>query len=326
MRIVNDPSGDYQDSPSVRCNLKRFDDPQDTETVLFYGAMSIFNPMFREYFKDYKKKILLNLWMPTEFNCENPFQPYNDGRTPWQPEGKYLDYFDVIYTICPYTPKWLKEVAGANKYKYKDIWHSYGTVEDYGGSPLDYTKKYDVGYFGGILGGWHKQMATILRLNYNSRICYMYPNEFTTDWGLNTQQKLQLGANTKISVVFATAPLEPKHISSIKSYSDWEKNEAFIGVNDDPPLMPQFKPRILEAAYTKSIILIHRDRWNVIERWFEPDEYVSFTDLNDMKQKIDHILSNYESYFPMIEKAYRRAITMNGEGTVKYIKEQEGLS
>lgn len=314
MRIVNDPAGDYPDGPTVKINLIKHDDLEDKSNVLFYGYNSVFNEHLRSYFKNFTKKILLNLWMPTEFNGPAAL---TDGKTFWQPDGNYLKYFDIIYSICPYTIKWLKEICKDNRYKY--IYHPFASPKDYNGPELNYEKIYDVCYFGGMHGPYHIEMAKIIK-NYNSRISYIIPNEYTTDVGLTHHQKMQMVANSKISIVFNQCPLAEKHIQSIKSYSDWEKNEAFCGVNLDIPVMPQYKCRTAEAAYGKSIILVQKDRWNIIEHFFSKDEFIYFENINDLKEKIDFILKNYSIYTEMIEKAYKKSLLMDGTAAFNIIK------
>lgn len=318
MRVVTDGSGDYPAGPTVKINLTRFDEP-DNNTVLFYGYNSVFNQELREEYKNYKNKILLNLWMPTEFNGNPPFL---SGITNYQPDGKFLEYFDTIYTICPYTIDWIKEMTGDERYKF--IWHPFASPRDYNGSDLSYEKKYDICYFGGIHGKYHEDIARVVR-EYNGRISYIYPNQYTTDIGLSHHQKMQLACNSKITVVINQCPLTINHINSIKRYKDWNKNQAFVGVDFDIPTVPQYKCRTAEAAFARSVILVKRDRWNIIENFFEPDEFVYFDDIADMKEKINHILTKYEEYQPMLDKAYLKSLQMDGEGTFMKIKETENV-
>lgn len=314
MRIINDSSGDYPDGPTVNINLIKHSDLLNQENILFYGYNSIFNQDLRSRFKNFTKKILFNLWAPTEFNGPPPAA---DGKTFWQPDGKYLQYFDIIYSICPYTIKWLKEVCGDNRYKY--IYHPFASPRDYNGPELNYEKIYDVCYFGGLHGQYHVEMAKLLK-QYNSKISYIIPNEYTTDVGLTHHQKMQMVANSKISVVFNQCPLTEKNIQNIKSYSDWEKNEAFSGINLDVPAMPQYKCRTAEAAYCKSIILVQKDKWNIIEDFFNKDEFMYFDNIHDLKEKIDLILKNYNIYKEMIEKAYFKSLNMDGYAALNFIK------
>jgi hypothetical protein len=316
MKIVNDPSGDYSDGPTVKINLTRFSQ-DESDKVLFYGYNTMFNKGIRNHFANYKSKLLLNLWMPTEFNCDAPI---SDANTDYQPDGNYTKYFDRIYSICPYTIQWLRDVAGDTRYRY--IWHPFASPNDYGGYPLNYTKKYDVCYFGGIHGKYHQDMAKVLK-EYNSRISYIYPNEYTTDVNLSHHEKMQMVANTKISIVFNQCPLTQAHISSIKRYKDWEKNEAFQGVDLPVPIIPQYKCRTAEAAYGRSVILVQRDRWNIIEDFFGEDQFVYFDDIPDMKKKIDQILANYDEYQPMLDRAFDNCLEMDGEGTLATINQME---
>jgi len=318
MRIVADGSGDYPDGPTVKINLTRFNQP-DNETVLFYGYNSVFNQDLREEYKNYKKKILLNLWMPTEYNGDPPIL---SGMTDYQPDGKFVEYFDVVYSICPYTIDWINQMTGDNRYKF--IWHPFASPRDYNGPELSYQKIYDVCYFGGIHGRYHEEIAHVVR-EYGGRISYIYPNQYTTDVGLTHHGKMQMAANSKITVVINQCPLSSNHINSITRYKNWSQNKAFDGLNFDIPTVPQYKCRTAEAAYARSVILVKRDQWNIIENFFDLDEFVYFDDMEDLRTKINYILSHYDEYQPMLEKAYLRSLNMDGEGTFKKIKENENV-
>lgn len=319
MKIVTDYSGDYPDGPTVHINLKRFSDETDSDSVLFCGYNSLFNQTLREKYKNYSNKLLLNLWAPTEYNS---LPPVLDGVTDYQFDGGYCDYFDTIYTICPYTIDWLKKETGTSKYKY--IFHPFASPEDYGGGRLSFDKKYDVCYFGGLHGPQHFEMATILR-NYNYRISYLQgdPYGFTTDINLSHHAKMQLAANSKISIVFNQVPLTVNNINFITKFKNWESNEAFQGISQNSNIMPQYKCRTAEAAYCRSVILVQHDSWNIIEDFFEKDEFVYFYDMADLKKKIDHILINYTDYEDMLNKAEQKAAKMNGLSTIKVIKKEE---
>ena len=74
-------------------------------------------------------------------------------------------------------------------------------------------------------------------------------------------------AETKISVCYNIVHVAPQHIPAIKSYSQWESNEAFKEV-EKRNVMPQFKTRAHEAAISRTLNLVQRDPWNIIERYY----------------------------------------------------------
>jgi hypothetical protein len=108
-------------------------------------------------------------------------------------------------------------------------------------------------------------------------------------------------------------------VNFIKNRTDWQKNEAFKHI-DDLKIIPQFKSRCNEAAFSKTLNLVQRDPWNIIERYYEKDEFVYFDSINDLPKVIQNILDNWENYIPMIEKAYKKSLNYTTEELYKMIK------
>lgn len=120
------------------------------------------------------------------------------------------------------------------------------------------------------------------------------------------KQKLFLNAKSKISIVHGLLEWNLQDRSSAKNY--FQGHKAFDLV-EQYGIVPQIKTRTLEAAMSKSLILNYKDPWNLIELYFEKDEFIYWTDLKDLEEKINHIISHYDDYIPMIEKAYNRVIS-----------------
>lgn len=317
MIIENDKSGDYPDGPTVKINLTKFSKDEGDNSVLFYGYNSLFNQKYREKYSNFKKRILLNLWMPTEFTCD----PFVSSHT-YIPDGLFYDFFTDVYCICPYTAEWLNNKLHTSKFKF--IAHPFASPNDYGGDSLDFTKKYDVCYFGGIHGPDHEMMAMELK-KYNHRISYISPNRYTTDINLTHHEKMQLAANSKISIVFNQCPLSINHIKTIKKYKDWKENKAFEKLDDNISIIPQYKCRTAEAAFCRSIILVKYDQWNIIEKFFDKDEFIYFDNIKDLNFKINDILQNYDNYNTMLDKAQNKAQMLDGSSILKIICRRENV-
>lgn len=314
MRVVNDSSGDYPDGPTVRINLTRLS-TDNTDTVLFYGYQSVFNDRLRDEHVNYKRKILLNLWQPTEYCMPGQFV---DLSTPYIPDGKLYDYFDEIYSICPYTIDFQQQFTGHDKYKL--IWHPFAAPEDYGGQPLNYDKVTEVCYFGGIHGSFHHAMAKVLQ-QFNHRICYVQSMPYVTDVNLTHHAKMQLAANSKVTVVYNQCGLNHKNIDTIRSTSNWDQNEAFAGLTYDNPIICQLKCRLFEALYCKNVILVKRDRWNIVERFLSPDAFIYFEDEIDLAEKIKFVLTNYSQFSGMLADNYDISMRYAGKQTYKFIRD-----
>jgi hypothetical protein len=314
MRVVNDSSGDYADGPTVKINLTRFS-TDSTSDVLFYGYQSLFNGTLRNAYEHYKRKILLNLWQPTEYCAPSQFK---EQATSHIPDGNLYNYFDEIYSICPYTIDFQERYTGEQKYKL--IWHPFAPPEDYGGPPLDYRKLYDVCYFGGIHGDCHQKMAKVLS-EYNYRISYLYNMPYVTDIGLSHHSKLQLAAHSKVTVVYNQCALKPEHIHNISTNSDWHENGAFAGLSLDNPIICQLKCRLFEALYCKNVLLIKRDRWNVVERFLPRDCFIYFLDEDDLKLKIDFVLKNYDHMSKQLDANHKLSVRFSGKATYDFIRD-----
>jgi hypothetical protein len=54
-------------------------------------------------------------------------------------------------------------------------------------------------------------------------------------------------------------------------YQNKKDNEAFKDLESG--YIPQFKPRVIESMMCKTLVLVKYDKWNVIEKWFEPEKH-----------------------------------------------------
>ena len=196
--------------------------------------------------------------------------------------------------------------------KYRDIFYPFNDNL----IPEHTEKQYDVIYHGGIHGQEHLDCIEAMK-KFNYRYCSMTRgiNEQTsiclkdaTNVDLEFKDKIGLVEKCKISVCYNFAHIRPEHIPNIKSWERWNENEAFSEV-DGMNIMPQFKTRMHEAAISKTLNLVQKDKWNIAEKYYEPDtEFIYFTDKKELEDKIKEISSNWEDYIPMVEKAYNKSL------------------
>ena len=121
---------------------------------------------------------------------------------------------------------------------------------------------------------------------------------------MNSKKKWDLVAAAKCSVAINLLYPSVKHMANIRSYNDFMGNEAF----KQPSLkeVPQTKIRMLEAAACRTLNLVMRDDWNVVEYWFDKDEFVYWETIEELKWIISDVKENYYKYLPMIERAYNK--------------------
>lgn len=181
----------------------------------------------------------------------------------------YVNHVESIYTICP--PDVTKRA--------KRIFTFFPIDSEL--IPTESEKKYDVIYAGFALSSHvHEIISVITKYNYRF-ISFNNQTNLETNLNVGYLEKLKLISESKISIIH---------------------NLTGTGT-------PQLKSRPFEAAFCKSLILCKEDEWNIIDTWFEKDkEYLSFKSSDDLKEKIDMVLSNYDDYKHIIENAYNKAI------------------
>lgn len=299
--------------PGTNTHFLKLDEmSSDSEhTALLYGYSNLENSTLFDKIKGYKRKVYLNVTMPTEF-CSDQ-KTFAD------------DKFDEVYTICPYSVKWLNEIKGYNKYKL--TCYPFNENDRQGKS----EKKYDVCYHGGLHSEKHvKMLETFQKFNYRYMSMTHGINEltsrfinYTTDRNLTNSEKLQRISESKISVCYNNFPVRNNSdLNNIKSRPNWRSNEAFKKAETDL-VCPQFKSRVNEAAICGTLNLIERDSWNVIEHFYEPDKHFVYFDRDSLEERISDILNNWASYEYMIDAARLHSRRYSSQQLCKNIRSRE---
>jgi len=286
MKIVHVKGGDYSDVLDSYNKWSDYDDGS-TEDVLFVGYKSSISNQVKDKYVHYKRKAYLNWEAPCSFFTRD------DAITSQA-------YFDRVYTICPYTAKWLN---GKGKTQYIPVMHPYNekVFEKY---QTSWNKTKDVIYLGGLYSSIHKQMIDVMREHdYVFSSLNKYPH--TTHRKIRSEKKWDLMASSKCSIAINLLFPSSKHISNIMTYDGWRDNEAFK--QDLLHEVPQLKTRVIEAAACKTLNLVMMDDWNVMEYWFNPDEFVYWDSIEELDHLISDVKNNYYKYEPIVERAYQRA-------------------
>lgn len=295
MKVYKDLSIEIEGTNTHYFDFGDFENESQNK-ALYYGYTFICNNAHEDLLKKHDHNIYLNVVPPTEF-CG----PY---------DVKVEDRFDEIYSICPYTAEWLNKIKSADKYK--KIWYPFNKKY----IPSTQEKKYDVCYHGGIHGQKYFEMLQILN-NFKYRYMTMthdinpttqYAIPMATDLDLSNSEKLIRIGECKISVCYNNFPVRNIHdVNAVKSQDRWQENKAFAHV-ESHGILPQLKSRFIEASLCKTLNLVERDPWNVIEEWYEPDKHFVYFEGNDgLEKSISKILSNWSSYQDIIEESYNHS-------------------
>lgn len=305
MKIISSLSEDTQDGISTTLDLEKFDDNSQDE-ILFYGLNCINNKTIKNKYKNYNCKVLLNLWTPCEYTV-----PDTESGNAFE----QVEYFDEVYQICPWTTEWMNKRVG-NKFKF--IWHPFST--DY--TPNNNNKIYDVCYHGGLHGPIHYDCINkIKQFKYRFISQQFYPE--VTNYNVSYKTKLDILAQCKINIVYNYIPLREDHISNIKKYVNYEDNIAFKHI-DKLKIIPQKKMRFDEACLSKTLNLVHKDPWNIIEHFYKPNEdFYYFNSNEELLYMINNILKTWDHHKSVIESAYKKCFNYNAESTYNFIKDNK---
>ncbi len=313
MKVVSDFSGDYQDGYNTSLNIEQYS--EDGDAVLFYGIQCGIDKSYLDRHKGYRRKILLDLWSPCAF-CNDPNH------------FSILDGFDEVYSICPYTSDWTNEQLGRKLMKYcfypvtpeainpknteggivgkllNNLRLNLGAVS--APVPTDLEKSYDVCYVGGLYSQEHRAMMDIVS-KYKYIFITQGGEKKATHRYLSNADKINFVAKCKVGICFNKLYPTEGHIVNKKSYSGWQSNKAFEHLSDPIPILPQIKTRLHELALCRTLILCHRDPWNLVEDYYEPGkDFIYFDNVEDLNTIIPEILNNYGVYQHMIESAYMK--------------------
>ena len=307
MLILEDLSIEELDTNAHHWDIKSLS-TDNNQTVLMYGFNAAINKDFQLQCKDYTRKLYFNNWAPCEFCHTDVMGGLN--------AFEYDLFFDEIYSICPYTVKWLNSMYGVDRYKY--IFYPFNKKYILKSDPI---KLYDVIYHGNIHCQEHIDCLEVIS-KFNHRYISQRNNqysEYITDQNVPYKEKLNKIAQSKISICYNFCPIRPQDINPIQSYQSWNTNKAFSEVGKKN-IFPQFKgARMHEAAISKTLNLVYRDQWNVVEDWYTPNkEFIYFKDKQDLKNKIQDILENWVDYAYIIDNAYKKVMNYTTE---KFIKE-----
>lgn len=302
MKVVSNFHHDLKDGVPYNLNLEQFSD-NDSDEVLFYGLATTVDRELQRIHQDKKRKVLLNLWVPCEFMADNL-----EGKNAFE----QVEWFDEIYSICPYTTDWMREVHKDKRWK--NIFHPFDL------HPIQHQpKEFDVCWFGGFHGIEHLKMMEIMQ-NFKPMVISMQNNRFVTHHRIPHKTKLETISKSKISLIFNSLCLPENNVENIKKYPEWQKNYAFCKL--DSNRVPQYKCRMAESAYAKCLMLVIQDFWNVTEEHWQPfHEYIPTT-LETLERDIQWALDNYETDYVqnMIEKAYQKSFKHDAKHAFQMIQ------
>ncbi|MAL45781.1 MAG: hypothetical protein CME98_17465 [Hyphomonas sp.] len=306
MRVKHDWSHDasWGVVPYVQESLAALSD-EESNHILLNGAAWLYDRNLREKYKDYDRRCLLAFWSPCEFTSKTNFYHFDD-----------YDFFTEVYCVCPFTCKFMNEHYGYEKFKYIPYMFTNRSVTEYGQYDADCS------WMGSIHGRDHVRAIEVMsKFKYkfmtsqkNTWMHHPYEYQKCTHVMLPNDLKLQELSKCRSSLSFNMIYMSP---ASRKN--NFDAFERF-----DEGIMPQFKVRTFEIASCKSLLLVKKDPWNLVEDFFEPGkDFIYFENFNELQAIIEDVSKNFESYQGVIESAFNRVQDYTVEKIYEYIKQND---
>ena len=318
MIVVYRQGGEYSDCIVKHFGLDRYDDGVEN-AVFFWGWEALMDAELREKYKDFPHRLAFNTSAPCDLLGHDP--KYAGGDTISNQE-----YFTEVFTICPYTAKWASMVSSTphTPICFPFSAQEFKKYEDT--EPED--KKHDAIYYGQVHHPFYIPMLEVLS-QFDYRFSTISNHGLTkesaglvTNYQLSSQQKWDLLNQCKISVGVNLLFLHAPHLETFNSFNNIEQFEKIEWINNTYQ-MPQMKTRMVEAAASKTLMLMCRDRYNVIENWFEPGKhFIYWATFRDLHAKIEDITNNYEKYWPIVECAHEHVQQYSIENFMENLNER----
>lgn len=277
MQVYKDLSKNYNEDPICFFN---FENTKHNNFNFYYGISNLNKKTDCSFFNVY-------------FDLEEPSSSLDD-----YPRIQDNN-FNLVLSICPYTCDYLNSNYSNNR-----IFTFFPFNEDY--IIHSSEKKYDVIYTGQVHADKISSYLEVIS-SFNYKAISFTNHKFATDINVDYNTKLRLLSESRVSVIHNLIFPQPHHIQNIKSAKNFGKNKAFEYV--DEGIYPQLKSRSFEAAFCKTLMLVQRDKWNIVEHFFEPNtDFLYFDSAEEMRYIIDDVCKNYAMYESIIENAFNKAI------------------
>jgi hypothetical protein len=214
---------------------------------------------------------------------------------------KEFNTYDLILHLCPYTCDYLN--TKYNTDKFKSIFFPI--------NPYTNTSERTINTF--YTGGKHDlyPIHLIYRI-MNKYIGNDMINKLNTEMSSTSikgyYDKLNILSRTKICLVHNVL-INVTNFPNYHSYINDDLCKQKLPWHTTTALVPQLKSRIFEGALMGCVLLVYKDEYKTIERYFEENkEFIYFESEEDLDNKVKMILDNYEEYKIIAENAKNKVM------------------
>ena len=293
--------------------------------VLFIGTATLDLP-FKKL-----KKIINNYKDCFFFDIGGSSHLHSTNKNYFRPVCKKLNLFKRVFCSDYFFANWMNKQNRSKKFVFAPFpnFQKNNKIIPY------HKKKYEVIFTGGIFCNFHlkilKQISNykyvfscrtykrrFFSLSKSPYIFYNIVSFFIKVTNLSSEKYKKILAQSKICICINLSFLNSMHL---KSFVQEDKKKLYYNYNHiiKTKTCANFKERMYEAANSKTLMLVYKDRWNLVEKYFVANQdFIYFKDTEDLKIKIDKILTNYENYIKIIESAYNKSKKYTFDNFIKH--------
>jgi hypothetical protein len=293
MNVVRKEGGEYPDCIVKYFNFNEYATHSESK-VFFWGWSCFLDADLKKKHAHYDHRVFLDTASPCGFLGSQP---------------DFIEkarYFTKVYTICPLT----SEMLNLNGVKSEAVCFPYPEkyFQQFKLNTSPENKKYGCIYYGQIHDDSYKPMLKTIA-KYNHRFTTISAHgldqelsDLVTNYNLTTLQKWRLLNLSKscvgINMVFPkTFPYADFYL---KEYQTSDRIEEML----KSKTMPQMKTRMVESAASMTLMLAYKDKYSVIEEWFEPNKhFLYWEDSNHLNDILHDVHKNYDKYWNMVIEA-----------------------
>jgi hypothetical protein len=197
--------------------------------------------------------------------------------------------YDYIIVLCKYTADYLNE-----KYKTNKCHALWFPVENYEYNEV--PRDIDVMYVGNYI-----RTLPFLKEVYDNLNKYTPQHRTFPIYAHTTQtiyNKIQILNRTKICIVHNLLE-NARNLPEYKPLGFPFESQEYV---------PQIKSRMFEGALMGCVLLVLRDYRNLVEDFYTENEHFVYYNEGELDEKINHILTNYDSYKHMGVSARQKTL------------------
>jgi len=248
---------------------------------------------------DTNKKVLLDLETPNFIYKEDRYNPED---------------FDAIFMLCPLSVSYLNWRFKTKKFHV--MWFPVDLPKEIQLEDISFDTKYVPVFYTGHTMAQFPVLQMIDRVvnHHLGPMREVFNRAMSASDYSGFVKKYEVLGITKICIVHNVLHHNERLPNYMNKYMDTSYKPFFPWHgNPDVLCMPQLKSRVFEGAIMGCVLLVYKDEYNTMDRYFEEGkEFLYYSTEQELASKAQMILDHYEDYIPMAKAAQKKVLENYG--------------